>query len=343
MEGIRPAGVFGMGFVVVRCPGCRGASRVGPEAVGLLVICPRCSDPFLAVEEATPVAPAARPRTPPRPRERDWDRDRDRPRRPRPVAGPGRAPAPDPHDPHAEERGGLPLSVMVGLALLPFAIPLVWLIAPLLVGRPPALTVATPIALAVAAAALCLAVVFTVDWTPATRLKGVLVVLGLAYFAGLGLYFLRKEVVDRVGRVFEPGWHEFRPPAGPAYTVELPSPPRPEPKAQPLPNVVTLTSYRAARAGWAGEFVCVVGAGDDPQAGKTDDDDWFAAAAKVVADRDPGKPLPGAVPGREWRVDGRTVRLYRVNGVIYYLATAGPGPDADDLAHRVFESFKPGP
>ena len=42
--------------VVVRCTECRGASQVGPEALGLMVVCPRCREPFLALEEATPVA-----------------------------------------------------------------------------------------------------------------------------------------------------------------------------------------------------------------------------------------------------------------------------------------------
>ena len=55
------------------------------------------------------------------------------------------------------------------------------------------------------ASVLCLAVVFTVDWTPATRLKGVLMLVGLAYFAGLSLYFLKEEMVDRAKQAFGPG------------------------------------------------------------------------------------------------------------------------------------------
>ncbi|MBX9585058.1 MAG: hypothetical protein K2X87_32535, partial [Gemmataceae bacterium] len=248
----------------------------------------------------------------------------------------------DPHDPHAVEVGGLPLSVMVGLALLPFAIPLVWLIAPLVVGRPPALSVATPVALAVAAAALCLAVVFTVDWSPATRLKGVLVLLGLTYLAGLSLYFLRKEMVDRVGAQFGPRWREFRPPQGPPYAVELPGKPVPT-NEQPL--AAALFCHRAGHAGWAGDFLCLVGAGDDPHPDEADDP-WFAAVAREVAGRDKGRPIPGAViPGREWRVGlggaARTVRVYRANGAVYYLAAEGPDPDGH--AARVFASFKPGP
>lgn len=334
-----------MGFVVVRCPGCRGASRVGPEAVGLLVVCPRCTDPFLAVEEATPVAPAAPPRTPPRPR----DPDRDRPRRPRPPADP--EPGPDPHDPHADERGGLPLSVMVGLALLPFAIPLVWLIAPLVAGRPPALSVAAPAALAVSAAALCLAVVFTVDWTPATRLKGVLVLLGLAYFAGLSLYFLRQEMVDRVGRALGPRWQVFQPPDK-AYRVELPGRPLPVPANEQVLPGWAVSAHRASRRRFDGAFTCTVGAGPDARP-ELAQDAWFDAVGRVLLAGRNGAMLPvprgvKGVPnlsGREWAVDpgqptGRTVRVYRANGVVYYLAADPSDPDA---AGRFFDSFRPTP
>lgn len=344
-----------MGIVVVRCPGCRGASRVGPEAVGLLVLCPRCSDPFLAVEEAAAVAPAPS-RGPARPADR---RPRPaattRPRRSRaePVApaGPGAAPHHDPHDPHAEGRGGLPLTVMVGLALVPFAIPLVWLIAPLVAGRPPALSVATPAALAVAFAALCLAVVFTIDWSPATRLKGVVLLLGLAYLSGLSLYFLRKEMVDRVAAVFGPRWTELRlePKGGPAYQVELPGKPAPE-NDQPLSAAaVALTCHRAGHGGWAGEFVGVAGVGADPDPAKPDAD-WFAAAGKALSPRDKGKAVPPTadvpIPGWEWRVgagrDARTVRVFRTAGAVYYLSAAGP-PATGGHAGRMFESFKPAP
>ncbi|MBX9624942.1 MAG: hypothetical protein K2X82_14140 [Gemmataceae bacterium] len=267
-----------------------------------------------------------------------------------PPGGPGAPLVVDPHDPHAVEVGGLPLTVMVGLALLPFAIPLVWLIAPFVAGRPPALTVATPAALAVAFAAMCLAVVFTVDWSPATRLKGVVVLLGLAYFAGLGLYFLRKEMVDRVAAAFGPRWQEFRPPDG-AYRVELPHRPVPVPGEQPLRGWA-LSLHRAARPGWDGVFTCTVGAGRDARK-DLDDDAWFAAVERVLLAGRNGAPVGarvaaggGNVPGREWvihqdRASARTVRVFRdrANEAVYYLAA----DDADDpaLARRFFDSFRP--
>src|SRR5438552_2355359 len=64
----------------------------------------------------------------------------------------------------------------------------------------------------------------TVDWTPATRIKGVLILVGLSYFAGLSLYFLKKEMVDRVKDFFDSSrdWHTFHPPNS-NYSVRLPA------------------------------------------------------------------------------------------------------------------------
>src|SRR5439155_23835406 len=131
-------------------------------------------------------------------------------------AEPAPAPGPDPHDPPPPHSSGLPASVLVGLALLPFAIPLLWLMGPTVLGQQPALSLAAPASLALSASILCLAVVYTVDWTPSTRVKGVLMLVGLSYFAGLSLYFLKSEMVDRV-RVFfgaEREWEDFRGPEG---------------------------------------------------------------------------------------------------------------------------------
>ena len=105
------------------------------------------------------------------------------------------------HDPHRHPAGPLPVSVLIGLALFPFAIPVLWLVGPALFGEPPVLSIATPIALAVSASILSLAVIYTIDWTPATRVKGVLMLVCVTYFAAMNLYFLKKEMVDKVTRM----------------------------------------------------------------------------------------------------------------------------------------------
>lgn len=327
--------------VVVRCPSCRGASRVGSEAVGLLVVCPRCSDPFLAVEEAVPVTPAR----PPRP---DRRRSADPPAPPRP------APAPAEPDHHAADHhhAPLPTSVLIGLALLPFVIPLVWLIGPIVAGQPPELSVAAPTALAFTASVLCLAVIYTIDWTPATRIKGVLMLVGLAYFAGLSLYFLKKDMVDRVKQFFGPDheWITFEPP-GENFRVNLPSHAKPA-RDQPVPGWA-LTARRAAVPSLTGEYVCVFGYGDDPAPVGQPDDRWFDDAKQAILRATGGRVLDqlsiehrGNYPGRQWEIqlaDGlthRVVRVFRVEGRIYYLAAEGPNltPD-DDFAQTFFQSF----
>ena len=118
--------------------------------------------------------------------------------------------------------------MLIGLALLPFAIPILWLIAPAVVGAEAMLSIATPIALALSASVLCLAVIYTVDWTPTTRVKGVLMLVGLAYFAAMGLYFLKKDLVERVqqatGLEERIDWREWK--KG-NYEVQMPSPVQP--------------------------------------------------------------------------------------------------------------------
>src|SRR5947209_7854834 len=43
-----------MASAVVRCPGCRGASRVAVDSLGHRVACPRCPATFIAREEEAP-------------------------------------------------------------------------------------------------------------------------------------------------------------------------------------------------------------------------------------------------------------------------------------------------
>lgn len=325
--------------VVVRCPECRGASRVAPAAVGQLVLCPRCHGPFLAVEEATPVArPTRRPDPPPPVRQAPRPRPRVEPVAPPPSDAPA-APPPDPHDRPLE--GGLPASVLIGLALLPFVIPLLWLIAPMVFAQPPALSMAAPAALALAASALSLAVIYTVDWTPATRVKGVLMLVGLAYFAGFSLYFLKKDMVDRVKRAFDPAWNDFRPERG-GYKVRMPG--RPERSAnQPLgePLACSLECHQATYDALARRVQYWVGVGKDPREDRRPDA-WFADVRRALEARGDGpvrdeRPveLQDGTPGREWVLSlqegtNRVVRVYRANGRVYYLAAEAVELDRDD-------------
>jgi hypothetical protein len=316
---------------------------------------------FVAVVEVAPVARPVRPR----PADRDPAERRlsgrpsaRRPRR-RKVAEPAE-PAESPADVeviseghHDHPSGGLPVSVLIGLALLPFVIPLLWLLAPVAVGQGPALSVAAPIALAVAASALCLAVVYTVDWTPPTRVRGVLILLAVAAFAGVGLFLLKKEHIDRVKRAVgvEPEWVWIRE-AEEKYRVEMPSPaPNGKMATDPaLPPGWNLVAHRVT----VEEKTFVVGSTIDPNRNRPEEVAFDHLKRAVEANtggvvRRDVADQSRAARGRQWEItlpDGssRDIRVYRKHGRVYYLGVEGPNlvPNEPDV-WRFFNSFQVDP
>jgi hypothetical protein len=363
-----------MSLVVVRCPSCRGAARVSADAIGHMVGCPRCHTPFVAEEEipVVPVArlgatkaPAARPAAavpvaPPRRREAPPPEEPDSDVAP---AEPVAFEIPDPeHDPHRPPIAGLPVSVLVGLALLPFGIPLLWLVAPLVTGQAAALSLAVPVSLATAAAALCLGVVYTIDWTATTRIKGVLMLVGLSYLSAAGLYFLKKDMMDRVqawGADPTNRWtkvsvntkeHHFEfKLRGHVWAGD----------AKPLlPSVTTegnkLASYKSETDA---EYRYSVAWGKTNDERFKPDDAWFDRVRDQLAQNAPGAAIkelaPPGEPGqeqsarRQWALtfaDGtvRVVRVYAVRSRVYYLSAEGPRlePDDEDLVTPFFTSFQ---
>ena len=382
-----------MSLAVVRCPACGGSSRVPADALGQMVGCPRCQSPFVAAEDA-PEAPLpsraddAHARTGSRPA-----RGAPRPAAVIPVAPPRRSrpelvwedatpeptsdavraiavEVPDPeHDPHTPPVGGLPVSVLVGFALMPFGIPLLWLVAPLVTGASSSLSPAVPAALAVAAAALCLGVVYTIDWTAATRIKGVLMLVGLAYLTGAGLFFLKKDLLDRAQKFFvrSPKWGWVQPKDA-SWKVRMPRPVR-EDKQQPLPGLVPLPSVWHARhasevpdePGY--EYRFATGKSDPAESGLSEvwfpalrEHIWFARVGERAKRKDEqvaraGEPITSRhatePDGRQWTFesgDGRTVRIVQVFVIenrVYYLSAEGPGLKADEHpARQFFDSFE---
>ncbi|MFO0800044.1 MAG: hypothetical protein U0804_21440 [Gemmataceae bacterium] len=328
--------------VVVRCTGCGGLARVGPEAVGLLVVCPRCHDPFLADPVPEPVSPAPAPPPPP-----------PRPVRAMPVAPPPRRRRPPVEvTEHAPPADGVPFSVIIGLALLPLTIPMLWLIGPVAVGNPSALTLATPVSLAVAASVLCLAVAYTVDWTAATRIKGVLTLVGLAFLTGLFLYFMKRDWAEWFQtKLGETEWQLFVPDDD-SYTVDLPGQPTrlPPGPVGPVPALKNLTGYQltAKKSTRTDVFLVAAGPDHDPQAG---DAAWFAAVGQSLKDAHPAAAVAQTVEGvttphRQWEVPGnegrRVVRVLRSNGRVYLLTVQGRRVSAmDEHATRFLDSFAP--
>jgi hypothetical protein len=260
------------------------------------------------------------------------------------------------HDPHHAPTSSLPVSVLIGLALVPFGIPLLWFVAPFVTGQEAALSLAVPISLAVAASALCLGVVYTIDWTGTTRVKGVLMLVGLAYLTAAGLYFLKKDLVDRVQRFggAPVRWNDVPLDRG-KCTVRMPGHVWPEDR-QPLKGLAQMGEVRRAEVvvdpqdGPRYEYQIAVGRPTD--AAKRDE--WFervgaqlkGAGGKLIEGPDPKelKGDPGA--GRQWtfKLDDnnyRIVRVFLLKDRVYYLSAEGPNLTATDPEHgqQFFETL----
>ena len=300
----------------VQCPRCNGWSRVGDSALGATVACPHCARPFTArAADAPATAPTARPAVTvfPRPDEDD-----------------------DPHAP-ADGVDHSARPVLVGLSLVPVAIPLIWLLLPVVIATRPIFSFALPTAIAVGVTGLCLGVAYAAHWTTATRLRAVVMLVALGYGSAAFLYFLKKEWVQAARKQFDPAvkWRDFEPPDR-AYKVPMPGLPAAS-EASPLPGW-PLKSYRLAAGPKNDPVLGVayeVAHGPAPDAVKpraTPDEAWFAAARQALIDSTGGEVTAEAVvsqqdyPAREYTLtmpDGATTRFARVVRVgwqAHYLA-----------------------
>jgi hypothetical protein len=378
-------------LLVIRCPKCRGASRVEEPDLGQMVQCPRCADTFTAIEEAELVAPGPRsgglsgaaPATPPEP-----PRSPLRPPEPFPEpplqTEPPPEPKPEPEptaptdaefDPHREPPGSLPASVLMGLALLPFLIPILWMIAPAVTGQDPVLSLGSALALAVSASVLCLAVIYTVDWRPRTRIRGVLLLVALSYIAGITLYLLKKEWVDRVKKFFgvNPTWTRFEPPGNAGYRVTWPGPAEEYKDDRPC-KLAILACHKVSRGGvgMGADDSFVVGSGKarepaNDKAPQPGTDLWFEDVVKDIVKQSGGTIVGQAKSitnrhqplsrGRQIVIDinkaagtARVVQVFflsfrdglgNAKNRVYYAAIEGVGMSPDDRAAMTFfDSFE---
>ncbi|MCS7022989.1 MAG: hypothetical protein NZU63_14310 [Gemmataceae bacterium] len=254
----------------------------------------------------------------------------------------------------APSAAGLPATVIIGLALLPFGIPLFWLIGPVLTGTSPPVSLVTAVALAVSASILCLSIIYTIDWTAETRLKGVVILIVLAYFGGMTLYFTDKATLERLYRLGKDvEWREFQPDRGPVYRVKVPAFARPEPTpAQPLPLAELHCYHLRVPQDLFGWHMYVMGAGEPKQHPELPGSDgWFDAAQKTILS-DGGQlrqhfVVPnGFLKGRQWEIElpengkMRVIRIYVGRGKVYYLSVEGDQINAHHQdVERFFRSF----
>lgn len=356
--------------LVVRCPACRDKALVDEAARGLTVACPGCGEHFAAVPEVEVVArrPKRNPNRPVRPVELE------EPISPPPAQAEEVADSTDhDHDPHRHAAGGLPTSFLVGLALLPFAIPILWLIAPALIG-PAKLSIAVPLAIAVSASTLCLAVIYTIDWSPAIRIKGVVMLLALSYFAGASLYFLKPQMVDWLKeRLAHDQWIRVYPQEGPKFHAMMPGAPAVDGNLQPVPGIklrcLKLT-HDFGDGDETGPLTFVVGSGAPLKKGAGPEpgtEAWFTHAIDSIVEECNGQldeeekvqevqvqvNTPFNMPlrfdsGRQFCIKLpddktlRTVRLFVADGNVYYQSVEGFGlrlQREDRVMLRFFEKF----
>lgn len=319
----------------IRCPYCSAFSRVTASDLGSAVACPTCGEAFTA----NPVEPPAPPRIAPHPQHK-----------PRPSTPVHPEEFHDPHSPHAPDPNG-PTPVLIGLALLPWLIPCVWMVGPLLSGREPLFTLAAPTAIAVGLTGLGLGVSFASGWSHATRVKGILTLFLLGCFASGFLYFLKKEWLESMRRSLRRSpteWRQFDPP-GREYRVRMPSPV--DRTTTPIPDW-PLSAYAFIEPHVAAPDLFLVAHGRPVAVG--DADDWYEAVRQTAATRgdllaERAVKLPGAPgeAGREFEIglrDGVTNRIIRVyfrEGIAYYLAAEGPfwRPDTPDVK-KFLDSFE---
>lgn len=311
----------------VRCPHCQNLSRVASEVIGRAVACPHCRQSFTAAAD-----PMFAPAIPAKPRIA----------RRVPTASPAlRAPvlARVLHDGH-DDPGPPPM--LLGLALLPIGIPLLWLAARVITGEAPVFSYAAPVAIAIGLSALAIGVVFAHGMSVGTKLKAILAIALVGYMLGGFVFFMKKEWAERVrknlGGPNELEWREFSPP-NKAYSVKVPWQ---ETAADGQLPGWSLEGYRfsnpAKNRNDGLDIAYEIAAGAPPAdlGGKAlPDDEWFRAARKAVVEKCDGQVTAEKSisheghPGREFTLslpDGATnkiVRVFRVRDRAYYLAVEG--------------------
>ena len=303
----------------VRCPVCRGVTKVETRSVGEPISCPRCDSPFRAV-------PEARVRS-------AWAA----------VAADGTELAP----------AGRPTSFLLGLTLLPFGLPFLWYLASRVTNAEPIFSVLVAVAVSASAAGLGLGVALTRDWSSGTRVKVILALGLLTYGTGGLLYLLKKEWVEVLRKQIGRGDVQWRPFDAPDKSFHVKMPGRTEPAESPLPDW-TLTAVRVLEQNQFGATdTFLVAYGQFPKDLRAlAEDAWFDKVKPLVAPDGAGKLIAEkpvsqqGFAGREYCLvlpDGgtnRIVRVFRVKNLAYLLLVEGTAlpPNHGDVK-TFFNSF----
>lgn len=330
---------------LVVCPDCDNLSRVERHSIGTIVDCPHCKTPFYA----QPVA--MEPEQPKLVRPRQLE--------------PGERFIPTVHPPKRKtptETGFAP--TIVALLVLPWAIPLLWLIGPMVTGHSPVFSFAAPVSLAVCGCGLGAGIGVAHGWSFGTRVRAMLALLLLASFLGGFLFFMKKEWAEGIRKHVGPSqlqWQDFQPSDG-SYSISIPG--RAVRRNDELLPGWNLEAYHieqtAKRTDKAFEVIYDLAHGyptDDDPPPKASDEEWFSTVRKAIVKKYGGELTAEltvdrterfvTLPGRQYNftlADGTTnriVQVYRSRNRLFLLTVEGTFIPSDaSYVRRYFDSFE---
>ena len=334
----------------VRCPHCQSLSRVNSEVIGRAVVCPQCSEPFTAAADPT-IAPvlAAKPKVA---RRVQHSAQISEPPVLARVLHSG-------HDHHDVSEGPPPM--LVGLALMPVGIPLLWLAVRVATGQAPVFSYAAPVAIALGLCGVGIGVVFAQRFSTATKVKTILALTLMGYMLGGFVFFMKKEWAEAVRKNFSPSKREFRPftPSSKAYTVSVPW--QESTAEEQLPGW-ELKGFQFRQNPVRDpndkiELTFEVADGAPPPEHKgLPDDEWFRVARDALVKKTESIRVSETAikhkelhSGREYALtlpDGATnkhVRIFRIKDRAYYLSVDGVFLAREtDCVNWFFDSFELG-
>ena len=349
-----------MNPVVLTCPHCNQRSKVAFDAIGFTVACPRCSQPFTADPEPSaptrqvpvvarrstiPNVPVVRPSFTQQSNELD---------EPAPLVHPD-------FDEHAEPQpAATPNGVVFALAMLPLAIPLLWLAATQLGARRPEFSFALPVAIGLGVSGVCWGLAVTHRWSIRQRIIGVLALVFLACLSGVLLFAVKKEWIEQTRELLgrgEVAWVKYQPNPddlkGNDLSFEVRIPGQPTPQESPVPGLPLKGAiYSEPDRDWQDQFVIAHGRYVEGGGGWVADEVWFGKVKEIIEKETGGKLI--SENDRQYQTyaaryyifqlpenaNGPVVRIVRVvrvaNAQLFYLSVEGPYLSKDNLIVQKF-------
>ena len=185
-----------------------------------------------------------------------------------------------------------PTGLLLFLALIPFALPFLWVVAPHVLGFDSFFSVLVAVAIAGCTAGLGVGVVLARDWSGPTRVRALLALSLLAFGTGGFLYFLKKSWVEVVRKQFVREkflWQEFKP-LDRSFTVRMPG--LPEPAESPFADW-TLDAIWVRKRTRTGRRYLVASSWTVPEKSEAfDETAWFDQVKQLIVPED-GRTLIG--------------------------------------------------